>query len=87
LPESKHVQLREQRRIDIHDADGGGGSTCFVSHFRAEDNAPNDARIEWSIHGSDFSAETVDVGSFHRFAKCMNNDNRERQFYFVIFVA
>ncbi|TGZ48551.1 hypothetical protein DBV15_08271 [Temnothorax longispinosus] len=36
----------------------------------AADNAPNDARIEWSIQGSDFSsAETADVSSFHRFAK------------------
>lgn len=88
LLESKHVQQREQRRIDIHDAggDGGGGGTFRVSFLiSVEDNAPNDARIEWSIHNSDFSsAETADVSSFHRFAKCMNDDNRERQFYFFV---
>ena len=89
LLESKHVQQREQRRIDIHNAGGGGGggSTFRVSFLiSVEDNAPNDARIEWSIHSSDFSsAETTDVSSFHRFAKYMNDDdNRERQFYFFV---
>lgn len=67
--ENKEGSISTPRRAD--GGGSGGGGTFRVSFLiSAEDNAPNDARIEWSIRGSDFnSAETADVSSFHRFAK------------------